>query len=107
MDNLSRLILRAGDVFDETLLEDLLQTVTDRICIRLGVQALPAEFNSIAVDAAVKAVRRIEYEGLSSESAAEISSSFVGDILAEYDAEIGRYRQDHAADVGGKVIRFI
>ena len=106
MDILARVRLRTNDVYDDALLEDLVQTVTDRLCIRLGVQELPQAFESIAADAAVKAARRVYYEGIQSEGAANISTAFVADILSEYDAEIERYRADHAADVGNKTIRF-
>ena len=106
MDILARARLRTDDVYDDALLEDLVQTVTDRLCIRLGVQELPQAFESVAADAAVKAARRVYYEGIQSEGASNISTSFVSDILSEYDAEIDRYRADHAADVGNKVVKF-
>ena len=106
MDILARVRLRTDDVYDDALLEDLVQTVTDRLCIRLGVQELPQAFESIAADATVKAARRVYYEGIQSEGAANISTAFVADILSEYDAEIERYRADHAADVGNKVVKF-
>jgi len=102
-----RVKLRIEDeAVSSAIVDDICQTVQDRLIIRLGTRELPECFESIAVDASVKAVRRLHYEGIQSEGAANISTSFVSDILAEYEAEISRYREDHSAELGGKVIRF-
>ena len=92
---------------DDQLME-YLQTMSDRLCLRLGVETLPALFNSICVDATVKMVRRTYYEGISSEGVANISTSFVDDILAEYAGEIGDWK-DAQADAGNskKVVTFL
>lgn len=89
-------------------LMEYLQTMSDRLCLRLGVETLPALFNSICVDATVKMVRRTYYEGISSEGVANISTSFVDDILAEYAGEIGDWK-DAQADAGNskKVVTFL
>lgn len=76
---------------DDTLLIELIQSVSDRICLRLGVEVLPALFNSICVEATVKAYRRQYYEGISSESADTLNTSFFEDILGEYDDEFRAY----------------
>lgn len=92
---------------DEQLTE-YLQTMSDRICLRLGAETLPPLFNSICVDATVKMIRRIYYEGISSESAANINTAFVDNVLAEYADEIGDWK-DAQADGGNskKVVTFL
>lgn len=70
--------------------------------------ALPNLFESICVDAVVKMYRRTYYEGISSEGAANISTTFVDDVLSEYAQEIGDWKTQQA-NVGGsgKVVRFL
>ena len=89
---------------DQTVLEELCEMVTARLCLRLSADDLPEIFSSIAADAAVKGYRRIYYEGIASESSAG-SVSFVTDLLAEYEAEIAAYKRAHAA--GGLTAYFI
>lgn len=106
---LARLNLRlpATQLSDDQL-QEYLQTISDRLCLRLGADTLPASFNSICVDATVKMIRRIYYEGITSEGVANISTSFVDDILAEYAMEISDYRSSQAdAGNGKKVVHFI
>lgn len=106
---LARLKTRLPDteLTDDELLE-YLQTISDRLCLRLGADSLPPLFNSVCVDATVKMIRRIYYEGISSEGVANISTSFVDDILAEYAVEISDYRSGQAdAGNGKKVVHFI
>lgn len=106
---LARLKVRLPDtaLSDEQLTE-YLNTISDRLVLRLGAEALPAAFQSICVDAAVKMVRRTYYEGISTESVTNISTSFVDDILGEYEAEINGYL-DAQAESGkiDKVVRFL
>lgn len=106
---LQRLKTRLPDteLTDEQLIE-YLQTMSDRLCLRLGVELLPALFSSICVDATVKMVRRTYYEGISSEGVANISTSFVDDILAEYAGEIGDWKSGQAASGNSKkVVTFL
>ena len=106
---LARLKVRLPDtaLSDEQLTE-YLNTISDRLVLRLGADSLPAAFQSICVDAAVKMVRRTYYEGISTESVTNISTSFVDDILSEYEAEISGYL-DAQAESGktDKVVRFL
>lgn len=92
----------------DTQLTEYLQTVSDRLCLRIGTDTLPTLFGSVCVDAAVKMIRRIYYEGISSEGVANISTSFVDDILSEYDQEISDYKNAQA-DSGNnkKVVSFL
>ena len=106
---LKRLKIRIPDTkLEATQLTEYLQTMSDRLCIRLGVETLPAIFSSICVDATVKMIRRIYYEGISSESVANINTAFVDNILAEYADEISDWK-DSQADSGNsaKVVRFL
>ena len=77
MDILQRVRIRITDpnVSDE-LLNEYIQTIMDRLCLRLGAETLPAAFDSVCVDAVIKMVRRTYYEGISSESVANLSSDW-------------------------------
>lgn len=89
---------------DNTLLE-IAQTVADRVCLRLGVNEVPALFNSIVVDASIKLYRRTYYEGISSEGDDGITTSFVNDILEEYNAEFEQYKLNQRSTTG--IIKFL
>lgn len=110
MDLIERVAGRLSDCpVDDTVLQDYIDTVSDRLCLRLGVDELPKIFESICVDATVKMCRRTYYEGISSEGVANISTSFVEDILNEYAVEITKYRerQANSAAGSGKVVSFL
>lgn len=97
-----------GEEVEENVVEELAVTVSDRLCIRLGEEALPEPFHSICVDAAVKMGRRMYYEGISSEETSNISTSFVEDILSEYDEEIAAWKERKMNTGGsGRVVRFL
>lgn len=106
---LQRLQIRLpGTSLSVEQLTEYLQTVSDRLCLRLGASELPPLFNSVCVDATVKMVRRTYYEGISSEGVANISTSFVDDILAEYDGEIQDWKSAQAnSGSGPKVVTFL
>lgn len=94
--------------FSDDQLTEYLRTMSDRLCLRLGVETLPPLFNSICVDATVKMVRRTYYEGITSEAVANINTSFVDDILAEYAGEIEDWRDGQAASGNSKkVVTFL
>lgn len=92
----------------DTQLTEYLTTMSDRLCLRLGADTLPPLFNSICVDATVKMVRRTYYEGITSEAVANINTSFVDDILAEYAGEIDDWKDGQAASGNSKkVVTFL
>lgn len=108
-DLLTRLKIRLpGTKLTDDDMNEYLQTMSDRLCLRLGVETLPAIFVSICVDATVKMVRRTYYEGISSEGVANITTSFVDNILAEYADEISDWK-DAQANSGNskKVVTFL
>lgn len=109
MEILDRVRLRIPkEEASEDLLLDYIDTISDRLCIRLGVDSLPDVFSSICADAAIKMYRRIYYEGISSEGSANISTSFVEDILAEYNSEISEYKNCQSNKGGsGRTVHFI
>ena len=106
---LERLRNRVPDsVLTDGQLIEYLQTMSDRICLRLGVEILPTPFPSICVDATVKMVRRTYYEGISSEGVANISTAFVDDILSEYASEFSGWLNNQAASGNSKkVVSFL
>lgn len=75
---------------DDGLIQEYIVTACDRICLRLGEKSLPELMQSIAVDVVIKMFRRQFYEGISSETT-EFSTSFVEDILNEYEVEFKQY----------------
>ena len=107
MDILSRVKIRLPDA-EEKILNEFISMVSDRLCLRLSEEVLPKLFESICVDAVVKAYRRIYYEGISSEGVANISTSFVEDILSEYSSEIDSY-SDQKADKARseRIVKFL
>ena len=65
MNMLDRVIRRIPDcIADDDVIQDYIDTVSDRLCLRLGTDALPTIFESVCVDAAVKMYRRTYYEGI-------------------------------------------
>lgn len=100
-----------GEDYDETIMGEVIQTVTDRLCLRLGVEesTFPDVFKSVVVDASVKVWRQRYYEGISSESMSSLKTEFITDVLAEYQDEIDRWLNSSAADQSGnrKVVRFL
>ncbi len=90
---------------DEVIVE-MLQTVIDRLTIRLEMMEPPATAGSIVVDAAMKALRLRGYEGSTSESASDggsVSNSFIDDILSAYSDDIADLKR--AVNRGG--IKFL
>lgn len=115
-DNLKELLERVQTrikpynvVATEDNLKELITTIADRICLRVGDSVLSDLLYSIAVDATVKMVRRINYEGINSESVDTISTSFVSDVLSEYDDEFRSYIYMNSKDdsKGKRMIRFL
>lgn len=106
---LKRLKLRLPEQkLNDEQLQEYITTISDRLCLRLGADSLPPLFNSVCVDATVKMIRRIYYEGISSEGVANISTSFVDDILAEYADEISDWKNTQAESGNSKkVVSFL
>lgn len=102
IDSRARVRLMDDSVSDD-MLNEYVQTATDRICLRLGVDEVPKLFESVAVDVIVKMHRRSFYEGISSESADTITTSFVDDLLDEYDGEFQTYK-DRMKNQGEEVM---
>lgn len=96
--------LKSDSVTDDMLTE-YVQTLSDRICLRLNTDEVPAVFYSIIVDAAVKMYRRLWYEGESSESDDGVSASFVEDVLSEYNSEFAQYNDNQKQKA--KVVSFL
>lgn len=85
-------LLLADEKYNESRIRQYIDTVSARLCLRLGVDVLPSSFQTICADAAVKMHRRYYYEGISSESDGSISASFADDVLAEYENDIQAYK---------------
>lgn len=77
----------------DDFLEELILTAKDRINLRIGVETFPTILESIGVDVVVKMYRKLYFEGIESESAESLSTSFVSDLLGEYNTELGEYKR--------------
>ena len=82
---------RIGQGADPVVVDFCAKTVAERIALRIGQDTCPDALHYTAVDAAVKMYRRIYFEGISSEGTDGINTSFVEDILREYDAELSAW----------------
>lgn len=103
-----RVIMRLGNEnADPVIIQDYTKIITDRLCLRLGEDTLPVQFEGIAADATVKLYRRAMFEGISSEGTDGLSTSFVEDILAEYDAEITAYKEAKEKRDGDRTLFFL
>ena len=97
-------------------LQELCDLASVRICLRVREPTLSDLLEPIAADAVVKLWRRGEfvggssekwnYEGISSENGDTISTSFVEDVLAEYDDEFAAYAEQQDKTNGKKQIHF-
>lgn len=88
-------------------LQELCDLASVRICLRVREPTLPDLLEPIAADVVVKLWRRWNYEGITSESGGTLSTSFVENVLAEYDDEFSAYVDQQKADSGRKKIRFL
>lgn len=78
---------------DATLLDELAETAEDRIKLRVGETTLPAELESVAVDVVCAMYNRRHHEGIKSEGADVFSTSFVDNILKEYQDDFKLYKE--------------
>lgn len=92
---------------DTAMIQELCDLATVRICLRVGDTELPAILEPIAADVVVKLFRRWNYEGISSEGADTISTTFVEDVLSEYADEFQGYIDQKKTQSGAKVVRFL
>ena len=106
---LDRVKLRLPEANDDTMLEELIQTATDRINLRVKQPTFPTVLESILVEIVVKMYRRKYYEGISSESADTLNVSFYEDIFAEYEGEFNNWLKMNDEDTGNNKlkVRFI
>lgn len=108
MELLERVCIRLKEEnAPEDILLEILETICDRICLRVGESSLPRSLSSLAVDAAVKMYRRQYYEGIISEGADTINTTFVEDLLAEYQEELEEYKRQKQRADPDKRVRFL
>lgn len=81
-----------GEDYNEKRLNEYVDMVVDRLCLRLGEETLPRRWETVAALCVVKLHRRYYYEGISTENDGGISVNFVDDILSEYQSEINAYK---------------
>lgn len=90
-----------GEEYNEKRLNEYVDIVVDRLCLRLGEETLPRQWETIAAQCVIKLHRRYYYEGISTENDGGISVNFVDDILSEYQTDISSYKSS------AKGVRFL
>lgn len=115
---IDRVEKRIGEFDDREKIEELATTICDRLLLRAGVAAFdengnrktfPPLLESVAVDAICKAYNQLGYEGISAEGVDTINTTFIANILDEYQSEIQAYQeiqQKENPDIAG-IIRFL
>ena len=112
---IDRVEKRLGEFDNREKLEELTTTICDRLLLRAGVAAFdgegnrkpfPALLESVAVDAVCKAYNQLGYEGITSENVDQISTTFIANILDEYNSEIQAFMEMQEKNDAG-VVRFI
>lgn len=104
-------VKRTLEITDNALdnqLNDFIKRITDRLLLRLGVPALPAELSFIVVECTVKRFNLKGNEGMASYSQ-EGESITYSDLLDEYKDDIALWvhNQNKLADADIGVVRFI
>lgn len=112
---LERVKLRT-DFENEALIKDFIQTVSDRIRLRLELpldQAMPKEMESVIAEVVKAMINRYElnHEGVEDEKVDVFSMKFINDLLSPYAEDIAlckkalQKRLDK--DYGKNVVRFL
>ncbi|MED3623258.1 phage head-tail connector protein [Neobacillus thermocopriae] len=103
-----RVMVRIPEIKPD-LLQELVQTATDRINLRLGVSEFPNELESIAVEVVCAMYNRKYHAGIKSENADTFSVSFVDDLLKEYEPDFTRYLEmkEKQENANRGVLRFL
>lgn len=99
-----------GEEYNEEQLAEMVQLAIDRVCLRVSEteDGLSPTLYGICSDVAVKVFRRLMYEGINNENAANISTSFYEDALKEYGDDLKAYtdNRDRQSGTAG-IVRFI
>lgn len=108
---LERVKVRLPDENNGELLQELVKSIMDRICLRIHENELPEVLASIATEAVVKVHRRQYFEGISDEWADSLKVSFFEDVLGEYEEEFNAFKnmkkKQEDEEGNKKVVRFI
>lgn len=88
----TRVQVRIPDITAE-LLEEYTKTATDRINLRVGVTVLPPELESVAVEVICALYNRKYHEGIKDETVDTFRTTFIENILNEYERDFSLYLQ--------------
>lgn len=105
LTRLKRLLGLTEDAQDEMLL-GILETVYARLCVRLGVEAIPEELLYLVEEAAVIRFNRIGSEGMASHTVEGEAVSFSGDEFASFSDDIQAWQLAKTEPKKGRV-RFL
>lgn len=93
----------------DAVIDEFLQTIHDRLLIRLDADEMPERGCSIVVDATMKALRLRGYEGSRSETDSDggsISNTFIDDALDSYKDEIAALKLQ-VKGIGSMGVKFL
>lgn len=79
------------DTSQDRLLDELLTSSIDTICLYVQKDELPRSLESIAVSMTVDAYNRLGTEGSKSESKGSLSQSFYDDCLIPYEKALDQF----------------
>lgn len=100
-------VLQRAPEADPLTIKSYEEAVVSRLCLRLKRDDLPDSFEPIAADAVLKMHRRAYFEGIASEGTDGISTTFVNDILSEYEPEIKAFLDREAMLNGRGTVYFL
>ena len=89
-----------------TLINIIIETVTQRLLLRLEADTLPGELNYIVKEVTVARYNRIGSEGISSHSVEGESITFNDDDFGPYESDIEAYLNAQKGTKKG-VVRFL
>lgn len=103
-----RVIIREPELEkQEAVLSEYTKTAIDRIKLYVGLKEFPEEFNSIAVEVVLAMYRRKYHEGISTEGVDAFNTTFVNNLLSEYDREFNNYKASLKEEEDEKVGKLV
>ncbi|SJZ37970.1 hypothetical protein [Garciella nitratireducens] len=110
MTILDRVKLRVPRI-DETLANEFIISVQDRIKLRLELDEYPHELDTIVVEVvqAMNNRHEMNHEGVESESVDVFSIKFIDDLLSQYDSDLQGYinKKKNSENASRGVLRFL
>lgn len=110
MGIIDRIKIRESGI-DETLANEFILSVQDRIRLRLELDEYPADLDTIVVEVvqAMNNKHEMNHEGVESESVDVFSIKFIDDLLSQYGADFKGYlnKKQKSENENRGVLRFL